>query len=355
MSTERWVPAEPVQQTGEVVLTPEQVARWRNCGYAFVSGLFEPELVRVLRDAARQRFPAPDTPEAAKIANFGSAGQLNFPSPVPGFNALTLHPRLLASVSELLAVPVTGLRLTQSDLWAKYGRRSPASSPNDNDDQRIHVDYPNHTLVHPAPWHRPEAVELIVYLDRVEDCDGATAVVPREGADDPAYRWPIVDTPGVAELDYVNDRAGAEAYFAHERPQLADWRATLYARESKVHFAPGDVLLYRHDTWHRGTPLQAGTLRLVHNMTFRKAASEWISTLHTGWSWSAYRKDKMLERLIATASLEQRAVLGFPQPGSDYWCDDTIAAVEARYGPFGFDAAPYRTALRPDQAETVLS
>ena len=53
-----------------------------------------------------------------------STGQFTFPSPVPGFNALTLHPPFLACVSELLGVAITELRLTQSDLWPKYGRSS---------------------------------------------------------------------------------------------------------------------------------------------------------------------------------------------------------------------------------------
>ena len=92
--------------------------------------------------------------------------------------------------------------------------------------------------------------------------------------------------------------------------------------------------------------MKPGTLRLAHNLTFRKAASEWINTLHIGWSWSAYRDDKFLERLIAGASLDQRAVMGFPQPGNDYWCEQTIEAVEARYGVFGFDGTPYREAMK---------
>ena len=87
------------------------------------------------------------------------------------------------------------------------------------------------------------------------------------------------------------------------------------------------------------------TLRLVQNITYRRAEAEWISTLHVGWAWRAYRKNKFLEKLIVECSLDQRAVLGFPQPGSDYWCDETVAAVAARYGVFGMDMTPYREAL----------
>ncbi len=337
-----WIRATPALPGSDAALTPDQVESWRTRGFAFVEGLFPSDLVAELAADAATRFPAADTARAAQIADFGSAGQLNFPAQNRAFNAVTLHPRLLHSIGQLLGVAPTDLRLTQSDLWPKYGRAQKSASPSDNDDQRIHVDYPNHTLAHPAPWSRPEAVELILYFDHVEDCGGATAVVPRNGPDDPAYRWPIVDTPGIAELDYVNDRAQAEVYFAGERPQLAAWRQSLYAREHRAHFKPGDVLMYRHDTWHRGTPLRVGSRRLVQNITYRKAAAEWISVLHVGWAWSAYRRNKFLEKLIAQASLTQRAVLGFPQPGSDYWCAETIAAIEARYGVFGMDLTPYR-------------
>jgi Phytanoyl-CoA dioxygenase (PhyH) len=338
----KWIDATPARTTDETILTPEHVASWRERGFAFVAGLFPADLVAELHTAARALFPVPGTPEAAAITDFGSGGRMTFPSRCAAFNAITLHPRLLIGIGQLLGRAVTDLRLTQSDLWPKYGRGTTTMQPGDNDDQRMHVDYPNHTLAHPPPWCAPEAVELILYLDRVEDCGGATALVARDGPDDPAYRWPIVDTPGVAELDWLNDRTQAEARFAAQRPALAAWRQSLYDREQRVHFAPGDVLLYRHDTWHRGTPLLAGSLRLAHNITYRTAAAEWISVLHTGWAWSAYGRDKFFERLIAQASLEQRAVLGFPQPGSPYWCAETLAAVEARYGVFGMDMTPYQ-------------
>ena len=340
--SEHWIDATP---TADGALTHAQVDSWRTRGFAFVSNLFQHELVAALKSDATRSFPPPGSPDAARIADFGSGGRMTFPSQSDTFNAVTLHPRLLAAIGALLDVPTSELRLTQSDLWPKYGQTRPRGAL-DNDEQRIHVDYPNHTLAHPSPWDRPEAVELILYLDDVDDCGGATALVPRDGPNDPAYRWPIVDTPGVAELDYVNDRAHAETYFAQQRPHLADWRASLYARERRVRYKPGDVLLYRHDLWHRGTALEPDTLRLAHNITYRKASAEWISVLHVGWAWSAYQKSKLFERLIAGASLEQRAALGFPQPGSSYWCDATIAAVEARYGVFGIDMTPYRKAQR---------
>ncbi|XOV82764.1 MAG: phytanoyl-CoA dioxygenase family protein [bacterium] len=346
----RWVEASAARSTvgspaedGQEVLSAEQIAGWQLQGFALVSGVLPAALIETLCQAARSTFPAPDSPAARSVSDFGS--EVCFPSTLPALNEVTLAPRLLACVSALLQTPVESLRLSQSDLWPKYGRGEKTAGPLDNMDQRIHIDYPNHTLAHPTEWSRPEAVEMIVYLSDVQDCGGATAVVPREGDSDPAYRWPIVDSPGIAELDYVNDRASAEAYFAQQRPELAGWRESLYAREKYTRFKPGDILFYRHDTWHRGTPMVPGALRLVQNITYRRAEAEWISTLHVGWAWSAYRESKYLERLIAGASLAQRAVLGFPQPGSAYWSEATLAAVDARYGPFGMDMSPYRSCL----------
>jgi len=330
--------AEPVADGRQ--LQPNQIKQWREQGYTFVNGLTDPEIISKLARSAAKFFPEPGTTAAANISDFGSTGAMNFPSQVESLNQVTLDESLLQAVATLLGDPVTDIRLTQSDVWAKYGHAA-QNGIQDNSDQRIHVDYPNHTLAHPTPWHRPEAVEMIIYLSDAEGDDGGTAVVPRQGPDDPDYRWPIIDSPGIGDLRYINDRSAAEAYFAGERPELANWRRSLYEREKRTRYKKGDVLLYRHDTWHRGTPLAMNESRIVHNITFRKAASEWISTLHVGWAWQAYRDNKFLEKLIAGASLNQRAVMGFPQPGSDYWCSETLQAVAARYGIFGFDIGPY--------------
>ncbi len=234
------------------------------------------------------------------------------------------------------------MRLTQSDLWVKRGQDQSVDDPYDNTDQRIHVDYPNHTLAHPPMWDAPEAVEVIIYMDDHRACDGETAVVLRTGENDPAYRWPIVHTPGVGDFEWINNRVHAEEYLAARAPDVARWRSDhLYAREQRVAYDLGTVLFYRHDTWHRGTPVRPGATRVAHNLTFRKATSEWISTLHEGWAWAMYRRRRTMERLIATASVEQRSVLGFPPPGSPYWSPETLDAVTQRYGPLGFDPAPY--------------
>ncbi len=340
----RWIEPVAADGTDDAPLSAAHVRAWRDSGAVVVDGLLPLDLILEGRAAARSAFAPPvgDGP-----ADFGSGGSYVFPAEVAAVNELTLHPRLLVAVAQLLGCAVRELRLSQSDLWAKFGRSKPIDDPVDNADQRMHVDYPNHTLLHPPLWAEPDAVEMIVYADGVEECAGATAVVLREGDGDPAYPWPIVGTPGVAGLPWINDRSSAESYLGEHAPELAAWRAEhLYARERHVRYRPGTVLLYRHDTWHRGTPIRPGALRIVQNLTFRRAATEWISTLHEGWAWAMYRSANTMERIIATSSVDQRCVLGFPPPGHAVWTEPMLQAVDARYAPYGMDISPYRDAAQ---------
>ena len=334
------------QRLSDARLGQTHIHSWREQGFALVHDLLPKSLLVELKDDALEHYPAPGTEAASSHNDFSSGQSFVFPSRSAAFNAITLHPSLLQAAADLLDITIMELRLTQSDLWPKYGR--PDSQTNsdledDNNDQRIHCDYPNHSVVHPPQWDRPEAVEVIVYLNSYEECEGATAVVPRSGPEDPAYPWPIIQTPGVGDLKYINDRRKAEAYMAKQDPRGAAFRAQhLYRREVLAKYQFGSLLLYRHDTWHRGSPVTPGTLRLAQNLTFAKAGREWLGPAHAGWSWSMYKPDMFMEKLIARATVEQRTVLGFPAPGHDYWTDYTIAAVEARYAPLGMDMSPYR-------------
>ena len=326
-------------------LDDEHIHSWRERGFTLVHDLLPHPLLTTLKQDALAFYPEPNTKAAERYNDFSSGQRFVFPSKSEAFNQITLHPALLQAVADLLGVSVLELRLTQSDLWPKYGNDAP-SDAGDNTDQRMHCDYPNHSLVHPPEWDHPEAVEMIIYLNSYDECGGATAVVPRRGPNDPAYPWPITQTPGVGDLDYVNDRQQAEVYMAENDPEAAAFRAEhLYPREAVANYRFGSVLLYRHDTWHRGRPVKPGTLRLVQNLTFTKSGREWLSPLHPGWSWSMYRRDKLMEKLIAQATVAQRTVLGFPPPGHEYWSTRTLASVEARYRAFGIDMTSYREAL----------
>ena len=161
-------------------LSEAHVDSWRERGFALVHDLLPAALLHELKDDAEAFYPEPDTDAATHFHDFGSGQKFVFPAESNACNSVTLHPLLLQAVGDLLGVETTQLRLTQSDLWPKYGLGESAHAL-DNTDQRIHCDYPNHSLVHPPEWHRPEAVEIIIYLNDFDECDGATAVVPRQG------------------------------------------------------------------------------------------------------------------------------------------------------------------------------
>ena len=200
-------------------LDDEHIRSWRNKGFALVHDLLPHSLLAALKQDALAFYPEPNTTASEGYNDFSSGQSFVFPSRSTAFNAISLHPALLQAVADLLDVSVLELRLTQSDLWPKYGSDS-APNAGDNTDQRMHCDYPNHSLVHPPEWDSPEAVEMIVYLNDYDECEGATAVVPRHGPDDPAYPWPITQTPGVGDLDYVNDRLQAEVCIWLSRTQM---------------------------------------------------------------------------------------------------------------------------------------
>ena len=128
-------------------------------------------------------------------------------------------------------------------------------------------------------------VAAIVYYSDTGVTGGATAVVPRQGDNDPVYQWPYVHMPGIAGRPFVNNRESAERMLPAEDAAL---RAQCYAREVMPHFRPGDVLLYRMDVWHRG---------ICH------WNAGWTQKMYGGW----------LETFVCSLNETQRSTLGFPR------------------------------------------
>lgn len=247
------------------VLTHEQVLQWREEGCALVNGIFPKELVEQVRHAAISVYPDGSGPMRD---DFGSGGVMCFPcvrDDLLVVNEIPLHMRLIKAVHQLLETTNDGIRLTQCDLWGKRGSEETEYSRFCNSNQRIHCDYPNHTLVVPPQWDRPEVVSIIVYYDDSSAVGGETRVVPREGKHDPAYHSssaavnPLLLTPGArGDILWVNDKEHAESYLKAEFHDVYLFRQQhLYPREKKIGFETGSVLFYRHDIWHRYCTLSA--------------------------------------------------------------------------------------------------
>lgn len=367
--------AQPIES--EKVLSEEQVRQWREEGCVVVNGVFPADVLDRVNKAALKVYPDGNGP---MVDDFGSGGKLCFPVVEDGLtcvNEIPLHIRMINAIAQLMGCSGEDLRLCQSDLWGKRGHSADATvfGPTCNADQRIHCDYPNHTLVVPPSWESPEVVAAIVYFDDSAVKGGQTRVVPRQNGDDPAYKigtgigWgdygadtlmeganPILLTPGArGDMLWINDRTHAETNLQENRPDVHKFRQEhLYPREQKVGYQFGTVLFYRHDVWHRGTPLFPGATRRTHNLVYKKAGCDWVNHWNTGIARRMYEQNQCIERIIAQSCTLQRAVLGFPAPSSAYWTQSTLAAVKLRYSsvPGGFlHTEDIEAALRNRAAE----
>lgn len=273
--------------------------------------------------------------------DFGSPGRdFEFPTSVAPLDDIVLNEHLIVAAQQLLES--ADIRLLQADLWPKIGIDIDHYKAQANTDQRMHMDYGNNTLLHPD-WQSPEAVAAIIYYDDSEKTAGGTAFVPRQGDTDPVYQPPFIHMPGQAGKPFFNDRQTVEGWFDTNDPDAHRLRKTLYEREQIVNFMPGTILFYRHDLWHRGTPVMPGKLRRVHNLAWRRADARGWSNWNEGWARQSYYGH--VESIIGRSTPLQRSLLDFPLPGDRYWTRRRIDQVDARFSFYGFDSTPYRQAL----------
>ena len=133
---------------GGDVLSAEQVESWAQRGFVPVDGIWPSELI--------------DEAAAALVAGegrgIGLGSGYEFPSALAPLNAITLHPRLLRAVGQLLRCDERELRLQESTAWGKTSVSGAAAADAmadgrpamSNADQRMHMDYPNMYLTHRA-------------------------------------------------------------------------------------------------------------------------------------------------------------------------------------------------------------
>ena len=321
-------------------LTIKQIKSWRENGYLLINNVIEPELLCNIKTLLDEIYPQIDDitkiEELSRSQDFGSKGVLEFPCKYNAINQLTLSPNIIKCAKTLL--DHNDIRLIQSDVWAKYGG-SNYSNVYSNRDQRMHVDFPNHNMVHPSDWNNPETVTCIIYYDNYSDVGGSTAFVPRVGDTPTLYKYPLLNTPGVSGYPMINNKETTEKYFKDCHPEIYEFRKKLYEGEMIGNYIVGTVLFYRLDLWHRGTPVNLHKVRRVQNLEFKKSGYDWITSWNKGFSRSFY--NEYLEKLIANLTVEQRNCLGFPHPGHEYWNKNTLEYVKKRYEPYGFDITPY--------------
>ena len=315
------------------VLEDSNINSWREQGYMVLKNVLENSLVNSCTEILENRYNRRD--EACE--DFGSSGEFEFPCGNVLDN-VPIHENLIDIVKTLLNC--NEILLVQADSWSKKGREG-VSGEQQNTDQRMHMDYGNNTFLHCGEWKNPEAVAAIIYFSDIEKTGGGTAIVPRQGDNDPMYETPYVRMPGLRDYKFINDRTKAEEYFKEVDYESYKFRNILYERERMIEVKVGDILFYRLDVWHRGTPVKIGETRNVMNLLWRNKKCDWIGTWNPGWSRKAYYG--FLEKLFSEISPKQRAILGVPLPGDKYWTQQTIFFLQARYPKL--DTRPYISKL----------
>ena len=310
-------------------LSKNQQKQWRNQGFTITSNLIEPELINNSFTFLQELHQS----DKLQCRDFGSQGKLEFPCNSI-LDEISIHNRLICCVQELLRTK--DILLIQGDTWGKEGI-SVNHQSNSNNDQRMHMDYGNNTFLHPSKWEKPEAVSIIIYLSDISDTGGGTSVVPRNTKTNYLYNSPYLKMPGIHNYQFNNDRQHAEDYFQLEHPEVFQFRQKLYQHEIIPQPKKGDILFYRLDLWHRGTPVKEGQVRFVMNLVFKKKECFWINQWNPGWTKKMYYGE--LEKLFIKMTPTQRGVLGVPLPGDPYWNFEKLDCLKDRYS--GINVLPY--------------
>jgi hypothetical protein len=286
--------------------------RWETDGWCMVTGLLPPELIAAAQATLPDLFPTAgeyaddvDPERNAPLREDSHRVMPRFPFEDSALNDLVLHDRIIDLAEAFLGHD--DLRLYQAMVGAKY------SDGPDDDEQLLHVDYGNHTLVVPRHDAGYQQLEMFVYLSDVTPETAATRMVSRR-----------LTAAVPVERTYLS----VEHY-----PEL-------YAAEVPANGVAGSILVYRPDVYHRGVRMTAPrAARFMVHVSYKPADTGWLNShalphAAEGLAW---------HRFVQHTNERQLTALGFPAPGHPYWTEATLAGVAARY-PL-LDLTPWRDGL----------
>jgi hypothetical protein len=115
----------------------------------------------------------------------------------------------------------------------------------------------------------------------------------------------------------------------------------MFDREVAIAAPAGSLMIYKTDVFHRGSDFGApGRARFAMLIDFQQRGWRWNGKM----SWPHHAGNPAMAEAMAKMSPRQRDLFGWPPPGSDYWNDQTLRDVAARYP--GVDMSPYLEAAR---------
>jgi hypothetical protein len=277
----------------------------RERGFTVVEDFLSGDELAAAREALWLHYPRPEEyfTDPEKYPDFGRSqfsGLYLFPYKSWHLNRLAFHPDLVDAAERLLGS--ADLELYKVELWGKYAGAI-------DYDQAHHYDYGNHSLVVPRADGRFRQMTTFLLLSDVTELDGPTKVLPLDLTRDIPY------VPRVLPMGEMFDREVAATGPA------------------------GSLLIYHTGVLHRGSNFAAlGRSRFALLADYQARGAPWAGKM----SWPGRALDPNMTEVFLRASPRERDLFGWPPPGHEYWNEQTLAGVAARYP--GIDLTPYRVA-----------
>jgi hypothetical protein len=271
-------------------------------GFTIVENFLDSDTLAAAQQTMWEVFPKPEdyfkAPEDhADLTRGQFSGLRLFPYKSWALSRLPVYPDLVDGAERLLGSE--DLEIYKIELWAKYSGAV-------NYDQFHHRDFGNHSLVVPRTDRIHTQMTTFMLLSDVTAEDAPTKLVPLKFTRDISF------------------------------PTRAVPFGDLFEHEVAATAPAGSLLIYKTDVFHRGSDF-TGTNRSRFMML--------VDFQQRGWRWQGKmswpdRADKPgMNEAFVRMTPRDRDLFGWPPPGSEYWNDQTIADVAARYP--GMDLTPY--------------
>ncbi|MFI4936072.1 MAG: phytanoyl-CoA dioxygenase family protein [Caulobacterales bacterium] len=271
-------------------------------GFTVVPGFLDAETLAAAQGAMWDIYPRPadyfaDPSQYPEFERSQFAGIRLFPYADWALSRLPVYPDLIDAMERLLATD--DIEIYKVELWAKYAGAI-------DYDQVHHRDFGNHTLVVPRLDGDHTQYTTFILLSDVTELDGPTKVVP---------------------VQYTKDLPLSPR-------QLQ--KGELTEHEEAVTGPAGSLMIYRTSVMHRGSNFAApGRSRFAMLIDYQSRGARWNGKM----SWPDHAEHKGFRRAMSMMTPRQRDLFGWPPVGSDYWNQQTLRDVAARY-PY-MDMTPY--------------
>ncbi len=272
-------------------------------GFAILEGFLAPDELAEAQEGMFEDVPTPEDyfadPEAYRdVAETQFAGIRLPPYRSWAVNRLAFHPDLVDAAERFCGS--TDLQLYKVELWPKYSGAVDYDQPH-------HRDYGNHNLVVPRTDGWWPQLTTFTLLSDVTEKDGPTKIIPRSVGDD---------------LPLVPRRLEPGQLAEHEVPVVGP---------------AGSILLYTTDVLHRGSAFtDHPRSRFMLLADYSRRGNPWQGMV----SWPSRANHPGWSEMLGRMTVRERDLFGFPPPGHEYWNDQTIRDVGARFPDI--DLTPYR-------------